>query len=69
MNLAFPNNIFKVLPLPCLLLSMDEKDFKIIDINDAYLKMCALDNVDLIGKAFLRYKEHKLKYAHHLGFL
>ncbi|MEA5427669.1 PAS domain S-box protein [Arcicella lustrica] len=51
MNLAFPNNIFKVLPSPCLLLSMDEKDFKIIDINDAYLKMCALDNVDLIGKS------------------
>ncbi|MBB6004419.1 PAS domain S-box protein [Arcicella rosea] len=52
MNPAFPNKVFKVLPSPCLLLSQDEEDFKIIDINDAYLKICALDNVDLIGKSF-----------------
>lgn len=49
MNLAFHNYIFKVLPSPCLLLSVE--DFKIIDINDAYLKICALDNIDLIGKS------------------
>ncbi len=49
MNLAFPNHIFKVLPSPCLLLSVE--DFKIIDINDAYLKIYALENVDLIGKS------------------
>lgn len=51
MSTILARHLLKTLPLPILLLSSNNQDFNIIEISDAYTKICGLKAVDLIGKS------------------
>lgn len=51
MNTAFPDHLFNFLPYPSLLLSIEKQEFKILDINLAYLNTNLIESRRLVGKS------------------